>query len=567
MGSVGRASYDEIAAIAEENVIRSVDGKRAEAEMLRAEFHRMRQFAESETPYRAATKGIPRKMKPTRAESLFTREQKVACGLDEDGDIELMLKSKNFALSEKIPKRLGIVMTRKEMRNSVWRRRQLYWPEQLNNEILQRFGKQPIDLEDTVLHATNVQSGMKARCFDIEKSFLQMGLSPEVQQYHGFKYRGKYYVNCTAPMGEVWVPAFVHLILKILAFNDESEVCTELHIDNVRFLGRNEAAIDRAAERFQANCKRANVKLNVEAVNEMHEVGDFLGTTNDYRRGLVRMAKKTVDKLRSESEIALNPNATIEDFRVLFGVLFFASRVLRISLAEYYGPIKFLRRRLHEVSKGVMRESEKAKLWPCMKDDLQRWIDTALENPWTNHVERRDGIELVMVTDASVDGWGSVLYDERTGKVVATGGKWKQRHNSSEINELEAWAVRNAAEAFEDQLKDSSLKHLLVLVDNTATLHAYRKGSAQAHLLNKAVREGQRLLPDQVQVSIAYIDSKTNESFADPISRGREMKEELASQLGDLGRRLGRSALRVAVPTHRVIDLPCRRSTITTASG
>jgi hypothetical protein len=146
-------------------------------------------------------------------------------------------------------------------------------------------------------------------------------------------------------------------------------------------------------------CRRCNATLNKEATNELHEVGDFLGTTNDYKRGQVRMAEKTVKKLKMESQIALSPDATIEDFRALFGVLFFASRVLRLSPAEFYGPVKFLRRRLHEGSMGLMKDSDKAKLWPCMRKDLERWIDMAMSNPWTNHVERHDGVDLVLVTD------------------------------------------------------------------------------------------------------------------------------------------------------------------------
>ncbi len=563
MGSVGRVSYDAIAELASENVERA-ERKKEEAENLRNEFYRMRQFAESEAPYKAATKGKAREVIPTRAEGLFNKEQKREKGLDEDDDIELMLKSGNFKQVSEIPKRMGVVFTRAEPKKS--RRRQLYWPKQLNDEIRNHFGKQPIDLEDTVLHAANVQPGMYARCFDIEKSFLQMGLSSGVQKYHGFKYRGKFYVNCTAPMGEVWVPAFVHLILKILAFNEE-EVHTEMHIDNVRFLGKEPRDVDRASERFIRNCKRCNVTLNNEATNQIHRVGDFLGTTNDYENGCVKMAAKTVEKLKTEAKIAMGQDATIEDFRALFGVLFFASRVLRLSLAEYYGPVKFLRRRLHEVSKGLKKDGDKATLWPCMRNDLQRWIEQALSNPWTNHVERREGIELVLVTDASTTGWGAVLYDERNGKAAATGGKWKNKHTSSEINELEAQSVRNAAEAFEEQLRDPGLNHLLLLVDNTATMHAYRKGSAQAYLLNRAVREGQRYLPERVKVSIAYIDSKTNQSFADPISRGEKMKEELASQLGELGRRLGRTALHVAVPTSHRVSFPCRRLNQVSSAG
>jgi hypothetical protein len=140
----------------------------------------LRQFAGSEAPYRAATRGKARKIIPTRADALFSRNQKAEKGLDEADDIELMVDSMNFSSSKEVPKRVGIIFTRAEKKKN--KRRQLYWPEQLNEELKAYFGKQPIELEDPVLHAANVQQGMYARCFDMEKSFLQMGLTPEVQQ-------------------------------------------------------------------------------------------------------------------------------------------------------------------------------------------------------------------------------------------------------------------------------------------------------------------------------------------------------------------------------------------------
>jgi len=70
-----------------------------------------------------------------------------------------------------------------------------------------------------------------------------------------------------------------------------------------------------------------------------------------------------------------------------------------------------------------------------------------------------------------------------------------------------------------------------------------KKGSAQAFLLNNAVRRVLKHLPGHVDIRVAWIDSKSNP--ADAISRGLPMDPELVSALGPLGRRLAAAAFRV----------------------
>lgn len=478
-------------------------------------------------------------------------------------DHQLMLDAE---YSEECPhyERLGRIFARVEEKKS--RRRQLYWPKQLNDELTAFFakyfeeGKAPCELKDAAEHATGIRVRTVARCYDLTKSFLQLQLAKCVRKYYGYIFEGKKFQCRTAPMGCVWVPGFMELILKILSYNEVAGVDTDTHIDNVRFHG-DPRGVDEAAERFVKNCARCNATLNEEAVNQRHDLGTFVGAEHDYSQAKVRLSEKTVDKIREAKAYLSDPAATIEDFRELFGLLFYASRVLRIGLAEFYAPIKFLRRRMHEVAKGRMSEESRAELWPSVRSDLERWIEATEQNEWTRHLPHQERNDLVIVTDASLRGWGAVMYDEATSKVAAAGESWPTTYTSNQINELEAAAVRKAVVAFAERIKAANPKQILLLLDNTATVFSLRKGSSQSWALNQEVKKALTAMPEDVAVKVAYIHTKENEKFADPISRGKGVSE-LASQLGEVGRRLARTAFQVSVP--RSCSFHFRKDTSTT---
>jgi hypothetical protein len=416
-----------------------------------------------------------------------------------------------------------------------------------HDEFEQFVGKIPIDITDCVVHC-DIPKGKVARCFDLQKSFLQVPLSPEVRPIYAFKLGGKVYQCTTGPMGVVFMPALMNVIMKILAYNEEP-IDTVVHIDNVRFLGDPEP-VDRAAESFKARCKFVGATLNEEQVNARHTRGVFLGVESDYEAGTVRLSEKTLKKIRGESAVSLSKDAKLEDLRVLFGLLFFASRVLRLPLAEFFTPIKYLRRRLAKVNKNELKDSDPAELWECAIPDLKRWIGLALENPWTEH-RKFSGSEAVLLTDASTTGWGAVFYDETRGTVKAAGGQWPEKKVSTQINELETEAVEKALSVFRDDIEGDPEGSLLILLDNTATMNVLKKGHARSYEMNDALRKLQRRLPQRKKVRVAYITSEENTKFADPLSRGKtavNLQGELQSFLGDVGGRLSRAALTVCVP-------------------
>ena len=183
-----------------------------------------------------------------------------------------------------------------------------------------------------------------------------------------------------------------------------------------------------------------------------------------------------------------------------------------------------------------------ANIWPSVKPHWHRLIDALLMNPWTNHVNDV-GHQMVLVCDASTSGWGALLFDEGMGSVQECHGFWPGTRPCSEINELEMRALRFSLESFCDHIGN---KPLSILMDNSASVHDLKKGSAHAFRLNNESLQVLRRLPRSSAVKVAYISGSQNP--ADALSRGIPSSSQLASVLGDLGRRLARNALRVSVP-------------------
>ena len=520
---------------------------------LRDKLYDQLRFAQDPKLYEEICKDRPRNME--------TNER---TNITED-DIDKMASSNSFKgpiprkLRRRLAKRFGKVFCRTQEAKK--RRRQLYWPKQLNDEVEKWLGGTPeCDIHEAIVHARHIAPGSYAICHDFTKGFMQIPLDEGVQPYYAFMYKGKVYYNMTAPMGAIWAPALMQTISEVLAYNEIAGVRTNVHIDNVRFHGTDPKAVQRASDEFVARCKRVNATLNDDPENQIHQRGVFCGVETDYEAGTHRVAQKTLDKLRNEAKWIDDDKATIEDIRVLFGLLHFCTRVLRIPPSEFFLQVKFQRRRMKELAKGNITESSPANVWPKAKPGLRNWVDLILANDWTKHHVDPDNVDLVIATDASVTGWGAVLYNEATGDVHATGGSWRKTYKSDDINELEVLAVSKAAEAFADVIHQQRVQSVVILLDNTASVHVLKKGSSRNFEMNEALRKALRSLPKEVSVRVAYITTETNKDFADPLSRGKSIDTsdpELASKLGQVGRRLARTALRVAVPRSGAIPSSC----------
>ena len=186
---------------------------------------------------------------------------------------------------------------------------------------------------------------------------------------------------------------------------------------------------------------------------------------------------------------------------------------------------------------GSISEDSVLDIWPSVLPELRTWVARILSNPWTPAIpDDNTPHQFVLASDASLRGYGGVLFDEVSGSVWEVAGRWeRERSTHTEIKQSSKGAP------------------LLLLVDNPSTRATLKGGSAYAYLLNDAIREALSTFSASQKVTVAYVT--TEENPADGPSRGDHVSSQLASALGPLGRRLASSALRVAVPCSRSLSL------------
>jgi hypothetical protein len=295
-----------------------------------------------------------------------------------------------------------------------------------------------------------------------------------------------------------------HTILQILAYSQENLTAVTTYIDNVRFVHRDPQCVSAAADTFLKNCAYVGASVNVEDTNELHDEGIFLGVYTNYATGCVSLAQKTIDKLRTAQHTLLRQDTTIAQMFEIFGVLFFASTVLKFRLDTVYHVFKFYRRRSSAFAKGSLSLESRANVWPCLRQDFDHWFESLLQNIPVDHNITLDGPE-TLFTDASKKGWGVVIFT-LGGDVLTSGGSWSALEASRTINELEALALECGLKRYADVLHD---KDLDIWIDNTSVLYAVEKGYSPSFHLNTRVRA----VLDQIgrrKFNIGYIASASN---------------------------------------------------------
>ena len=124
--------------------------------------------------------------------------------------------------------------------------------------------------------------------------------------------------------------------------------------------------------------------------------------------------------------------------------LIYGSGVLKINMPRYYWVIKFVRRQLSKLNRGIITDVENVHIPLSVYNDLQLWVNEVRANRWYNYDTRTVLKTAVLYTDASEAGWGAVLFTPK-GEVLGTGAAWT---NHIEINRAEAIAVHHAFQAF-----------------------------------------------------------------------------------------------------------------------
>jgi hypothetical protein len=400
------------------------------------------------------------------------------------------------------------------------RRRFILWPKSQNDALQLDFRSQvPLTHVSGYLDAVLQDSAVLR---DLALGFWQVELTPAERANFRFRLAdGRVAQPTRLPMGLCVSVDMMQRITEILAGHPRSAREAfgrnpDVYVDGVRLAGsaaqcsKFVSFVDERARRFRVSLKEHG-SAPVRAYT-------FVGVEFDHVRRSVVCAAKTLAKLSLDDVCA--GAATFDNLRRFAGRLFHAAACNRTPLAESYFLVKKLRRLISGFNRGVVHENSLVELSPGFRRQAQELVGRVCV-PLVIR-ETRGAIPAILFTDASLAGWGGVLFLPR-GDMLVVGDRWGEAHAGADISVLELEAVRLSLDSFAVPLENVGA--LSVRVDNSSALAAMVRGGARAEALNTAVRQlaaQLRLLP--CIVDVAYVRSAENP--ADFPSRGKAVPRD-----------------------------------------
>lgn len=381
------------------------------------------------------------------------------------------------------------------------RRRFIAHPEEQNEDV---------DVKVGMARLSDIEEGVRlhegARLTDIAAYYQHFELPTTTRCRYSFRCSSGCFQLTTAPTGHSHCSGIAQMLSESLAWLEPPRGLVAVYNDNFRCSGD---AL--SSEHDMLSIKQAGAYVGL-TFNELEtpflQTYDFLGVRCDHVKKTLALTDRTVAKLMEVRGIITSDmaNVSMKTFRSFMGLLIFASSILRTRLAQFYYVLKCFRRRCSSDTD----DSATSVIWPSCRAPLLAWCNLLLTNT-PRQVLCRQLCEVVLFTDASLTGWGAVLFMD--GQHFSFGSKWiSDRVN---INELEACALRLAIQHFAYLLQN---RHIKLVVDNSSLFFTYGKGRSRNFIMNSVIREVDDLVHDLGSTSeIAWVESQFN--WADKPSR------------------------------------------------
>ena len=383
--------------------------------------------------------------------------------------------------------------------------------------------------------------------FDFAAWYDQILLSPAVRRFFGIRLPdGRVGTLRAIPMGFRPSCAVAQAITWMLVdFLDTGKYAGRIEvatcIDNVRFVGDDKALLREAAEEFVRRCNYVGATLNEYSLEPVQEY-DFLGVHYNHTTGTRALAMKSVNKLGMALEVLAIPGAvTRRQIAAVFGIAFYAADVLRSPLttpALHYDSLRFYRKvmtcckeRAATDDLGVFWD-EKVVVPIHVKTDTALWIQELARNVPVPAGDPTTGLskyDLVLVTDASEDGWGAMSWSPGKGTIEFAHGVWSatdQLHALCRSTVSEPLGVLRALRRFVSR----AVRRVLLLTDHSGLTYAVNAGFGRSEAYNSVMSQVALEYP-WLGIEAAHIPGVDNP--VDGISRGASA--------------LGADALRVVV--------------------
>jgi hypothetical protein len=411
------------------------------------------------------------------------------------------------------------------------RRRPILW----SRDYLEQSDYQSeFSLDPCAQYTALVNDGTHAAAFDLKASYTQVKM-PEDSNFVIIDEHGNAYRLERMPYGIDAASEIMQIIVEQLAAMSAAKadvvktVKCKTHIDNVIGVS-NAADVSKWADAVQATALKYRITLNDEPCNTPSRHLEFVGIDMNFGTKRVHLRKRFIDNLPTVEDGL----RSYQDLESLVGKLMYAMAVLHIRQHEYHFFFKTWRRRLARLNRPRTDNSalgwrEKPVFTSTVRGALERMVATVRKNEPVMIFPRRvatvkdlKGHQYtdvpIIVTDATLDGFGAVLYEKGT-VVASVGGSFSQRAPSMAVAESAAAAA--AIARFADRIRGCTF---VLLIDNTTTENAVRNGFAKHASIDLAVDMIETMLADlNAKVLVARVASGDN--VADAPSRAVPLKE------------------------------------------
>ena len=408
------------------------------------------------------------------------------------------------------------------------RLRTICWTKYQNAEVKNRGYEPHVPLQHISAYLEDILDEC-AGLRDHKSGFYQIRLPQEkTAAVRGIDDEGNLFEMLVASMGHTSAPECMQILSQVVAGDPMvckpqfavKKVCHRTWVDGSRVSGTR-ANVVKALEAIDRNA------LAVGATYKEHSAPttsyDFIGVTWDHSSATVAVAQKTKKKLWKTVPTSLTPL----ELEAMVGRLLFCSGVLRLPPARFYYVLKFTRRLLNRLNRGLVKPDVPVEVPTSVLSSLKKWLQCAKESGVVKPI--KGSASAVLFSDASLDGWGGVLILEDC-QIFVVGAKW--RSPGADINELESLALQNCLHGFDGKVR--TLHTLHVRVDNTTLMYGLQKGKSSnerlAGLVDQTIAHLQRI---GIAVTVEYISTKLMP--ADYPSRGREVPNEVLKRaIGEL---------------------------------
>lgn len=375
--------------------------------------------------------------------------------------------------------------------------------KQLNEHVTYQHFK----MDTRQMAARLITEGCYMASVDLKQAYYMIPIAEEHRKYLKFKWEGKLFQFTSLPNGLACAPRlFTKLLKPVFATLQSEGHCCLGYIDDTILVAQTKAECEAGVKRMIEVLQELGFLINYEkSVLEPTQKLTFLGYVFDSNEMTITLGQEKVDNIVSAcSKLLSKDTTTIREVARTVGLMVAYSEGAELGRL-HYRQLEFdknvaLQQNYGDFDKH-MHISNEARL------DLTWWVENSCKQQcqiW------RPQPTQVIVSDASLTGWGGIFESQ------ITGGDWDLQEQMLHINVLEMKGAFYALKSFCKTFKNC---HIRLRLDNTtAVAYINHMGGSKSLACNEIAKEMWAWCLDRnIWLSAAHVPG--TENIADSESR------------------------------------------------